>query len=150
MILITSEAAKAVDALGSHMLEYRIVPSASEDCSHRCSEKEVKTRKKSVLDFYNKFIWMRCDPYEEYEVSVSDSEIVMQRKNRCSEWVIPIKGSILENFSEQQIWYILGECTVVKSFDEVTELMHATNAEYDCNYICPIHYARRHGYTIQL
>jgi hypothetical protein len=150
MILITSEAAQAVDALGSQKVEFSIVPLDKEDCSRRCSEKDIRWRKKSILDLYNKFVWMRCDPSEEYEVSVSDTEIVMQRKNRCNKWVIPIRGSILENFSIQQIWYLLGECAVVKSLDETIKLMHATNTEYNCNYICPIYYARQNRYIIQL
>ena len=149
MILISNKAAQAVDALGSQEIEYSIVPVAKENCPDRCSEKDVMTRKKTILDLYNKFVWMRCDPYEEYEISVSDTEIVIQRENKCNKWVIPIHG-VLKDFSAQQIWYLLGECTVVKSLDEAKQLMHQANAEYYCNYTCPIHYASRNGYVIQL
>jgi len=149
MILITNQAAQAVDALGSREIEYSIVPLAKEGCSNRCSEKDVKWRKKTVLDLYNKFVWMRCDPYEEYEISVSDKEIIVERENKCNNWVIPVRG-VLKDFSVQQIWYLLGECAVIKSLNETTELMHQTNAEYYTNYTCPIHFARKNGYIIQL
>ncbi len=147
MILISSQKAQEVNALGDKEVEYSLVP-LDGDCPRRCKQKDILFRKTSVLRLYNKFTHMRCDPYESYTISISD-EVSIHRGNKCAKWVVPLKG-VLGDFSTPQIYYLFGAGTVVHSLEEVIHFMEEVNVNYDTNYTCPVYFAERNGYTIQL
>lgn len=148
MILISSQSAQAVDALGSEEIEYSLVL-LDGPYPRRCKQKETLCRKTSVLRLYNKFMDMRGDPYESYTISVSPDEVVIHRENKCAKWVVPLKG-VLKNLSTPQIYYLFGAGTVIHSLKEVIHFMEEVNVDYDANYTCPVYFAGRNGYTIQL
>lgn len=144
MILISSEEAKAVDALGLEEVEYLIVPVNDKNCPRPPSRSPVRHGKKSVKKIFN-----RCNHQEEeYDIHLSTT-IEVHFTLKYIKWIFE-RRNILKAFSTPQIYYLFGKGTVLYNLSEVTELMHATNAEEGCNYTCPIQYASRNRCIIQL